>query len=173
MNKWTDRLLLMVTCTSFTSHALLVPPRSFIISLIMHFLITGSLFYLCVATVPGYKASGEKYQFWANDTNRLQKTKLHTVEVKRHAYVRLIATQLMRAFNCYLDLITRSCDLALLETRFFLCVRKCTEKYEYCQKKKNTHRSMTTEKFYCSVRSPSETIFLWVLHAQKNCVSPD
>ena len=69
----------------------------------------------------------------------------------------------------------------LLESRFFLCVRKHTEKCEYCQKnifltvylQKNTHGNIMTEKFNCSVCSPSETIFLWVLHGQKNYVSPD
>ena len=38
---------------------------------------------------------------------------------------------------------------------------------------KNTHENIMTEKFICSVCSPSETIFLWVLHAHKNCVWPD
>ena len=70
---------------------------------------------------------------------------------------------------------------ALLETGFFLRVRKHTRKYESRQKnifltvypQKNNHRNIMTEKFNCSVCSPSETIFLWVLHAQKNSDSPD
>ena len=65
---------------------------------------------------------------------------------------------------------------SLLESRFFLTVRKPTEKFEYRQKnifltvyaQKNTHRNINF-----SVGSPSETIFLWVSHAQKNCVRPD
>jgi len=69
----------------------------------------------------------------------------------------------------------------LLESRFFLTVRKPTEKFEYRQKnifltvypQKNTHRNIMTEKSNFSVGSPSETIFLWVSHAQKNCVRPD
>ena len=73
------------------------------------------------------------------------------------------------------------CDRTLLESRIFLCVRKQTKKCEYHQKnifltvypQKNTHRNIMTEKFNCSVYSPSETISLWVLHPQKNCVSPD
>ena len=70
---------------------------------------------------------------------------------------------------------------SLLESRIVLCVRKHTEKCKYRQKnifltvypQKNTHGNITTEKFNCSVCSPSEIIFVWVLHAQKNCVSPD
>jgi len=100
LNKWTDRLLLMVTCTSFTSHALLVPPRSFIISLIIHFLIPGSLFYLCFDTVPGYKAAGEKYQFWANDTNRLQK--LNYIQLKSKGTHTFLWSCLLLFDNCKL-----------------------------------------------------------------------
>ena len=60
---------------------------------------------------------------------------------------------------------------SLLESRFFLWVRKPTEKFEYRQK--ITHRNRMTEKSTFSVGSPSETIFLWVSHAQKNYVRPD
>jgi len=69
----------------------------------------------------------------------------------------------------------------LLESLSFLCVRKPTEKFEYRQKnifltvyrQKITHRNRMTEKSTFSVGSPSEIIFLWVSHAQKNCVHPD
>jgi len=71
--------------------------------------------------------------------------------------------------------------VSLLESRIFLCVQKPTEKCEYRQKnifltvypQKNTHRNIMTEKSNFSVDSPSEIIFLWVLHAQKNYVRPD
>ena len=69
----------------------------------------------------------------------------------------------------------------ILETRILLCVQKPTEKYEYRQKnifmmvytQKITHRNRMIEKSIFSVGSPLETIFLLVLHAQKNCVRPD
>jgi len=61
-------------------------------------------------------------------------------------------------------------------------VQKPTEKYKYRQKnifltvynrQKNTHRNIMTEKFNFSVGSPSEIIFLSVLHAQKKFVRSD
>ena len=67
--------------------------------------------------------------------------------------------------------ITRWPGLPLLESRFFLWVRKPTEKFEYRQK--ITHRNRMIEKSTFSVGSPSETIFLWVSHAQKNYVRSD
>ena len=83
---------------------------------------------------------------------------------------------IFRALSVFFPKKKGSECISLLESRFFLCVRKHTEKYEYRQKnifltvypQKNTHGNITTEKFNCSVCSPSKIIFLWVLHAQKN-----
>jgi len=66
---------------------------------------------------------------------------------------------------------------SLRETRILLCVQKPTENYEYPRKNiflmvyhhKITHRN----RMNFPVGSPSETIFLWVSHEQKNCVPPD
>jgi len=92
------------------SYACTTCPSSFIISLIIHFLITDSFcFDMCLATRRQERTTNSEQ---TTRIDRLQK--LNYIQLKSkgtHTYVRLIATQLMRAFNCYLDLITRSCDL--------------------------------------------------------------